>query len=176
LVKFAEPGRSTEYLFQFFGLAIAALGWFAARALYQDNRSTVPARLKEKFPRAWSLVFNKYYVDEIYGATIVDGSLLLARISYWIDQNVIDGLVNFMGFLGRSVAYVDGAIDTYLVDGAVNGIADLTQWSGRKVRRLQTGHVQSYLFGALGGGIVLVIIQYVEPDLVSKLESILGLR
>jgi NADH-quinone oxidoreductase subunit L len=160
-VRFAEPGRATEYLFQFFGLAIAAVGWFAARALYLDNKSTVPARLKEMFPRAWSLVYNKYYVDELYDATVVRGSLLLARISYWLDQNLIDGLVNFMGTLARTIAYVDKFIDDNFVDGAVNGIASLTWNSGRMLRRLQTGHIQSYLYGALGGAIAFVIIQYV---------------
>ena len=160
-VKFAELGPDTEYLFQFFGLAIAALGWIAARALYKDARSTVPARLKELFPRAWAVVYNKYYVDELYDATIVRGSLVLARISYWFDQNVIDGLVNFMGTLARSIAYVDKFIDDTFVDGAVNGIASLTWNSGRMLRRLQTGHIQSYLYGALGGAIAFVIIQYV---------------
>jgi len=47
------------------------------------------------------------------------------------------------------------------VDGAVNGLASLTWNSGKTLRRVQTGHIQSYLFGALGGAIVFVIIQYV---------------
>jgi NADH-quinone oxidoreductase subunit L len=161
LVKFAEPGHATEYLFQFFGLAIAGLGWIAARALYKDAHSSVPARLKELFPRSWALVYNKYYVDELYGATVVRGSLLLAGFSYWFDQNVIDRLVNFMGTLARTVAYVDKFIDDNFVDGAVNGIASITWNSGRMLRRLQTGHIQSYLYGALGGAIAFVIIQYV---------------
>ena len=160
-VRFAEPGHGTEYLFQFFGLAIAALGWFAARVLYLDNQSTAPARMKEMFPRAWSLVFNKYYVDEIYQATIVRGSIVLARIFYWLDQNLIDGIVNFMAVLGKAVAFLDKAIDEHLVDGAVNGLASLTWNSGKQLRRLQTGHIQSYLFGALGGAIAFVILQYV---------------
>jgi NADH-quinone oxidoreductase subunit L len=66
-----------------------------------------------------------------------------------------------MGVLGRSVAYLDAAIDTYLVDGAVNGIGNLAMSSGRAMRRAQTGHIQTYLFGALGGAIVFVILQYV---------------
>ncbi len=160
-VKFRELGHGTEYLFQFFGLAIASLGWFAARVLYLDNQSTAPARLKEMFPRAWSVVFNKYYVDEAYQATVVRGSLVLSRILYWLDQNLIDGIVNGVGFVGRSVAYVDKVIDERFVDGAVNGLANLTWNSGKQLRRLQTGHIQSYLFGALGGAIAFVIIQYV---------------
>ena len=160
-VKFRELGHGTEYLFQFFGLAIASFGWFAARVLYLDNQSTAPARLKEMFPRAWAVVFNKYYVDEAYQATVVRGSVQLARLLYWLDMNVLDRLVNFVATLGRSVAYLDGAIDKYLVDGAVNGLANLTWNSGKQLRRLQTGHIQSYLFGALGGAIAFVIIQYV---------------
>ena len=44
---------------------------------------------------------------------------------------------------------------------AKNGLASLTWNSGKQLRRLQTGHIQSYLFGALGGAIAFVIIQYV---------------
>ena len=140
---------------------VAGGGFVFAYLLYNDNKSTVPARLKATFPRAWGFVFNKYYVDELYQVTIVRGSLLFSRAMYWLDQNLIDGLVNFMGLLGRSVAYVDGAIDKYIVDGAVNGLASLTWNSGRALRRVQTGHIQSYLYGALGGAIAFVIIQYV---------------
>ncbi len=161
-VAFAEASHATELLFQLIGgIVVAGGGFLAAYVLYSENRSTVPARLKEMFPRAWGLVFNKYYVDEVYGATVVRGSLWLSRAAYWIDQNVIDALVNFMGVLGRAVAYVDAAIDKYIVDGAVNGLASLTWNSGRPLRRVQTGHIQAYLFGALGGAIAFVIIQYV---------------
>ncbi|MFL5376838.1 MAG: NADH-quinone oxidoreductase subunit L [Myxococcales bacterium] len=160
-VPFAHASHAEEFLFQFLGVAIAALGWIAARTLYIDARSEAPARLKEQFARAWAVVYNKYYVDELYGATVVRFSRWLSAVFYWIDQNVIDGIVNFMGFLGRSVAYLDAAIDKYVVDGAVNGLADLFMNSGRTLRRVQTGHIQAYLFGALAGAIAFVILQYV---------------
>jgi NADH-quinone oxidoreductase subunit L len=66
-----------------------------------------------------------------------------------------------MGLLGRSVAYLDAAIDKYVVDGAVNGVANLFMNGGRTLRRVQTGRIQAYLFGALGGAIAFVILQYV---------------
>jgi NADH-quinone oxidoreductase subunit L len=161
LVKFAEPGAGVEHLFQFFGVAIAALGWLAAMVLYKDAKSTVPEKLKAMFPRAWGVIYNKYYVDELYGATVVKGSIAFGRIAYWFDQNFIDAIVNFMAYLGRAVAYVDKFIDEHIVDGAVNGLGRLCWNGGKSLRRLQTGHIQSYLFGALGGAIAFVIIQYV---------------
>ena len=66
-----------------------------------------------------------------------------------------------VGFLGRAIASVDAAIEKYVVDGAVNGPASITWNSGRTLRRVQTGHIQAYLYGALGGAIAFVIIQYV---------------
>jgi NADH-quinone oxidoreductase subunit L len=160
-VRFVATSHGEELLFQFLGVGVAALGWIVARVLYVDARSQLPARLKETFARPWAVVYNKYYVDELYGATVVRFAAFLSRALYWIDQNVIDGFVNFMGLVGRSVAYVDAAIDKYVVDGAVNGLADLIMNSGRTLRRVQTGHIQAYLFGALGGAIVFVILQYV---------------
>jgi NADH-quinone oxidoreductase subunit L len=160
-VPFTEQSHTTEWLFQAIGVAIAAAGWFAAWLLYKDAKSTVPERLKETFPRAWAFVFNKYYVDELYQATVVRSSLWLSRVAYWFDQNVIDGLVNFAGAVGRGLAYVDAAIDKYVVDGAVNGLADLIVSGGKNLRRVQTGHINAYLFGALGGALVFVILQYV---------------
>jgi NADH-quinone oxidoreductase subunit L len=161
-VSFAHESHSTELLFQLIGgVLVAGTGFLAAYALYAENRSTIPARLRAMFPHAWALVFNKYYVDELYDATVVRGSLVLSRILYWIDQNVIDAFVNFMGLVGRTVAYVDAAIDRYIVDGAVNGLANAIWNSGSLLRRVQTGHIQAYLYGALGGAIAFVIIQYV---------------
>jgi NADH-quinone oxidoreductase subunit L len=161
-VPFTNPGRSTELLFQFIGgVVVAGGGWFFAWLLYAENRSTIPARLKSAFPRAWALVFNRYYVDQLYDATVVRFTRFASRVLYWFDQNVIDGLVNLVATIGRTIAYVDAAFDQKVVDGAVNLLGDAFLHGGAKLRRLQTGHIQAYLFGALAGAIAFIIIQYV---------------
>ncbi|TMB38980.1 MAG: NADH-quinone oxidoreductase subunit L, partial [Deltaproteobacteria bacterium] len=155
-VPFREASHSTELLFQLIGIGIAVVGWAGARALYLDARSTVPERLKAVFPRAWGVVFNKYYVDELYDATVVRISVLFSRALYWFDQYVIDGIVNLMATIGRGVAYADAAFDQKVVDGAVNLLADGFLHGGATLRRLQTGRIQAYLFGALAGAIAFV--------------------
>ncbi|HVG33327.1 MAG TPA: NADH-quinone oxidoreductase subunit L [Pyrinomonadaceae bacterium] len=89
------------------GLAGIALGWF----LFQK-------RPLLKMPR---LLENKYYVDEIYDATIINPIKVGSREGLWklFDVSVIDGIVNG---LGRSVAQI-GAVVRYIQVGFVRSYA-----------------------------------------------------
>jgi NADH-quinone oxidoreductase subunit L len=149
-----------EFLFQGLGVLAGAVGWFFAMLLYKDAKSTVPAALKEKLLGAWTVVYIKYYVDELYAFLVVRPSLAFARFCSAFDGRVVDGLVNLAGAVGRGVAKLDDIIDTYLVDGAVNGVANLTMSTGRSLRRVQTGRIQTYLYGALGGALVVVLLNF----------------
>jgi NADH-quinone oxidoreductase subunit L len=159
-VPFAEKPHVLEYVFQAIGVGAGAVGLFFAWLLYAEGRSTVPARLKEKFHAAWTVVYNKYYVDELYDFVVIQPSLAFARLLSFFDGSVVDGLVNLAGALGRAVANLDGAIDKYVVDGAVNAIANATIESSRVLRRVQTGRVQTYLYGALAGGLAIVVLNF----------------
>ena len=160
VVKFAEHAHSTEFLFQFIGVMAGVVGWAFARALYKDNKSAVPARLLERWKAVWTVVYNKYYVDELYNATVVRGGVAFARAMSWIDKNIIDAAVNVVGVVTRIFANLDGAIDKYLVDGAVNLVAHGTISAGRGLRRVQTGRIQTYLYGALAGALAVVLLSF----------------
>ena len=52
----------------------------------------------------YQLSFHKFYIDEIYAALIkvfVDG---IAKVLYWIDVHIVDGIVNALGGLVRAVS------------------------------------------------------------------------
>ena len=159
-VHFAEHPHWMEWLFQIIGVSAGAIGWLFARSLYLNGKSPVPAQLLQRWKRPWTVVYNKYYLDEIYQATVVRGSLVLARILSWIDSRLGDGVVNLAGAVTRLFANLDGAIDTYLVDGAVNLVANSTLAAGRGLRRVQTGRIQTYLYGALAGALVIVLLNF----------------
>jgi NADH-quinone oxidoreductase subunit L len=159
-VPFAEKPHALEWLFQGLGVTAGAVGWIFARMLYKDGRSTVPAALKQRWNRAWTVVYNKYYVDELYDAVVVRPSVFFARFLAWFDGHVIDWLVNFAGWIARLFANIDGAIDKYLVDGAVNAVAAATIEGGRALRRVQTGRIQTYLYGALAGGLAVILLNF----------------
>jgi NADH-quinone oxidoreductase subunit L len=160
VVKFAEAAHSTEFLFQAIGVSAGVIGWACARALYKDNRSQVPARLLARWQGVWNVIYNKYFVDELYQATILRGSVALARVLSWLDKHLVDGLVNLAGAVARVFAELDGAIDRYLVDGAVNLVAGTTLAAGRVLRRVQTGRIQTYLYGALAGALAIVFLNF----------------
>ncbi|HEU4383873.1 MAG TPA: NADH-quinone oxidoreductase subunit L, partial [Anaeromyxobacteraceae bacterium] len=125
-----------------------------------DGRSRVPAELKQRFIGLWTVVYNKYYVDEAYHALVVRPSVFFARFLSWFDQHVIDWAVNFAGWVTRFFANIDGAIDKYVVDGAVNAVANVTIEGGRALRRVQTGRIQTYLYGALAGALAVVLLNF----------------
>jgi len=166
LAEVAWPHASVamEWLFQGLGVAAASVGFFAARAVYKDNKNEQALlAMIERWKGVWTTVYNKYYVDEAYAWLVLKPSAKLARGLSWFDGRIIDGLVNAAGWVTRQVAEIDGAIDRYLVDGAVNGVASLTSGMGRSLRQLQTGRIQTYLYGALGGALVVVLVNFLLP-------------
>ncbi|RLB53677.1 MAG: NADH-quinone oxidoreductase subunit L [Deltaproteobacteria bacterium] len=161
----AGHGHGTEWGLMLASLGVAFLGLGIAWWLYRGRKNPLPDRLRQAFPRLHRVVYNKYYVDEIYQATAVRGFLGLSRMNAWFDVHIIDGLVNGAGTFTRALAWIDGAIDTYLVDGAVNLVADSIRAAGARLRRIQTGRLPAYLGGLLLGGVVLVVISRILIDI-----------
>jgi NADH-quinone oxidoreductase subunit L len=155
-----QPGAVLEWLLIFASVGVAFVGWATARALYKDNKSAIPSNVMKMFPNVHRWVFNKYYVDEFYQRAFLGPAQVLAKAWSVFDKVVIDGAVHGVAWVGRFTANVDGAIDTYLVDGAVNLVAKQTLAAGRVLRRVQTGKIQHYLYAALAGALIVVGINY----------------
>ena len=91
----------------------------------------------------------KWYFDEFYQAVFVNGTLVLARFWSAFDAYIVDGIVNGAAALTRFASWLNGLFDAYIIDGIVNAVANFTFWVGNKVRRVQTGNINSYLYGIL---------------------------
>jgi NADH-quinone oxidoreductase subunit L len=121
-----------------------ALGGIGLAWRFYVRRSDVPVRLAERFGRAYRTLLNKYYVDELYHATAVRGTVALSRVLWWIDARVVDGLVNGSGWLTRVSAWLSGLVDRTVVDGLVNGTGQAFRNASYGFRRMQTGLIQNY--------------------------------
>jgi NADH-quinone oxidoreductase subunit L len=158
-VAFAEPKLAAEYGLMALSLAVAYGAWALARSTYGDGRRKTWDTVEQRVP-GWKLVYNKYYVDEIYQMTFIAAVLRLRLVLAQMDRWVVDGFVNGVGVAVRGVAWINGMIDEKFVDGAVNYLAEGTLKAGNKLRGLQTGRVQNYIYGALGGVAFFALVQY----------------
>jgi len=112
----------------FSGLGAFAIGLFAAWKLYA-NTKTDP--LPEKLGALSRAMANRFYFDEIYEATVIRAHDFIATVADWIDRWFVEGFCI----------------------GLVRGGTDLT---GRALRLVQTGNLQTYAFlFVLGVAVVL---------------------
>ena len=89
---------------------------------------------------------NKYYLDWLYTDVIAGGVKgPIANGVNWVNQNVIDGIVNLVGTSARDLGgWVYRRIDQGVVDTVVNGSGLAAEGSGEILRKAQTGKIQAY--------------------------------
>jgi NADH-quinone oxidoreductase subunit L len=154
-----DAGLAREYLLMAISITGAALAWSVAKKRYGAERPANWAEIEAKLP-GFRVMQNKYYVDEIYQGSIVAAFMRLRLVLADMDRFIVDGIVNGVSVVARGASWVSGAIDKNIVDGAVNLVADGTLQMGGKLRQVQTGRVQNYIYGILGGVAALAVIQY----------------
>jgi NADH-quinone oxidoreductase subunit L len=127
-------------------VGVAFFGIFLAYLMY--NRRVIDpgffASLAGGVP--YRLIYNKYYVDEIYYGTVLAGTLALSQALAWFDRTIIDGVVNGAASITRVVSWVNGRFDLRFIDGLVNLTASLIHRFSGSVRRIQTGSINAYLY------------------------------
>jgi NADH-quinone oxidoreductase subunit L len=113
------------------GLAAAVVGIFLAFSLY-DNATSDP--LPAKLGGLATAMKNKFYFDELYEATFIRAHDFIAAVADWIDRWLVEGFCI----------------------GLVRGGTDFT---GRALRLVQTGNLQTYaLLFVLGVAVVLYFV------------------
>jgi NADH-quinone oxidoreductase subunit L len=151
--------HGTEAMFAGFAFVMVIVGWFTADMMYRQHRIN-PERFSSVFGGAlYDLVYNKYYVDEIYNALVIQPYLALCFACAWFDLHIIDGFVNLMATLVVITSWISGLIDTYIVDGLVNLASNETLAIGGRLRRLQTGSINGYLYGILAGVMIILLVR-----------------
>jgi NADH-quinone oxidoreductase subunit L len=140
-------------------VGVAACGAFIAFLMYRSE-SVSPAIFANLAGGFFYRLFDrKWYVDEVYQVLFVNGSLLLAKVLSAFDAYVVDGIVNGAASVTRFVSWLNGLFDNYIIDGIVNAVANITFWAGNKLRRVQTGNINSYLYGILIAVALAIIVK-----------------
>ena len=95
-------------------------------------RPELPARISLQFAAVHKVLFNKYYVDELYDFIII-------RPTIWIAKNVLIGVT-----------------DARIIEAIVNGVPNAIAAFSSGLRRIQTGLMQHYAT-IMATGILLII-------------------
>jgi NADH-quinone oxidoreductase subunit L len=132
-----SPALALLYALIGWPVIVAVVGLLVAWWLYVKNPDA-PKRLAKSLYGLYTLVLNKYYIDEIYLAVIV-------RPLLWVSTHVL-----WHG------------VDEGLIDGVVNGSAHVARASGGRLRELQSGNTRSYatwvLIGVVGFTVLLLAL------------------
>ena len=76
-------------------------------------------------------------------------------------MHVIDGAVNLAATITVFGSWLSGLFDNYIVDGLVNAASLVTLDLGGRLRRLQTGSINGYLYGILAAVMVILLVRAV---------------
>ncbi|HHZ90679.1 TPA: NADH-quinone oxidoreductase subunit L [Candidatus Poribacteria bacterium] len=142
------------------GLSIFVVGLgILLSALFYHWKIFSAETVANKFRGVHRILWNKYFIDEFYDGIIVRATVIGAKIFGGIDKYLVDGLVNLVYIIvNYIIAFLVGLFDDKIVDFSVNLVAKITWKFGGRVRRIQTGVIQNYLFVVLAGVILLIII------------------
>ena len=119
-----------------FGLGGIALAW-----LFYVFKPGLPDQVAATFSGLYKLIYNKYFVDEIYDAVVVNPIVSGSREVLW------------------------KGVDVAVIDGAVNGVGNRARGIGSVLKRLQSGNIRSYAAWVLLGSVVLLFVMGVMGGL-----------
>jgi NADH-quinone oxidoreductase subunit L len=124
-------------------IVVALLGLAIAWLIYLGRPALAEAGLA-RFKGAHRLLLNKYWVDELYDALVVNPIKSLGRAWDRFDSGVIDGIVNGVGRGTGKGASLSTWIETYVIYGSLNLTGYANHLMARLLRLFQTGLVHHY--------------------------------
>ena len=138
------------------GLLGIALGYY----LYQLQGSAETGDDKIKIQPIWSVLENKYYLDDFYFKYVIDPvKINISRAVDKFNTNVIDRFVNGFGQIASLLGgIVYNNFDQKGIDKLLNMSSSGTDSFGGKVKLLQTGKTQQYLMMFLGGVVTISLL------------------
>ena len=130
----AHAAEQTELTLMGVSSAIALLGIGIAAYFFLFNRALADS-VARSFAAVHRTLLNKYWIDELYDATIV-------QPLKWVSDHVLWKV-----------------IDVWIIDGIVNGVGVFVRGSAALIRMTQTGSIRTYA-ASLVLGVVLVLGYY----------------
>lgn len=135
------------------------LGWtlYGRKPVFVDD---APDPLEALQPQVFHLLKNKYFIDEIYEATVLRLHAWISELSDWLDRWLWNGAVQLVSYIVIGLSWFNRGFDSYVVNLGFDGGCQTVQQGGKLLSRLQNGYIQSYLrmIGIALAALVLFLI------------------
>jgi NADH-quinone oxidoreductase subunit L len=132
--SFSGLSESKEMSLMIVSVALLVIVILLTRNAYV-KKGNLPAEDNAEISPLQKVIYNKYYVDEIYEAAITK------------PLNWLSGIFNRF-------------IESQLIDGIVNGVGTAVKWSSNGIRYLQTGHIGFYLFAMVLSIVLMLFVNF----------------
>jgi NADH-quinone oxidoreductase subunit L len=129
-----DASHMTEILLMAVSVAIAGIGWYFARNIYVNRPATADA-LAARFRPIYTVLWNKWYLDNLYEKVIVIPLQYLSR------------------------AFLLRVVDKGAIDGTIHTAARSTGQIANALRKLQTGVTPNYITMFIAG--ILVVLGWI---------------
>jgi NADH-quinone oxidoreductase subunit L len=130
----AHLSHSQEYLLMGVSVGVALASLVAAYVVYVSRRA-VPAEEGTPVPFLQKLVYNKYYIDEIYDFLVAKPVSIMSYFFYQV-------------------------FEFFVIDLLVNGVGKLVKQLSNLSRRLQTGTTGFYVFAMVIGIVIILLVNF----------------
>ena len=127
--------HNTEWMLMGIASTAAIVMIYFAYSMYVTNK-VLPMANQDQMKWWQKLIYNKYYVDEIYDAVIRKPLDMLSTVFYKF-------------------------IDLQIIDGIVNGVGAAVKGTGSAVRLLQTGKIGFYIVSMVLGVILILLFTFI---------------
>jgi len=148
-----------EWLVTCLSVAMAGTGIYTAYVFYIKN-TALPEKLASVWPRVYRLLLEKYRIDELYDALLVNRTKDLGNVLKKFDNTIVDGAVNGTATFTLGTSELSRLFDKYVVDGLVNLFGITSLWLSSLNRFIQTGLLQRYA-SAIVFGVLLISVIYI---------------
>jgi NADH-quinone oxidoreductase subunit L len=111
---------------------IGVVGIAIATVMYKSE-TAIPDKMAQSFKHLYKWAHRKFYMDEVY---------------LFVTRKII------FRYISTPIAW----FDRHIVDGTMNGIAGIIQYTAYSIKGLQSGKLQQYAFVFVSGTVILVLI------------------
>ena len=131
--------------------------WFYSSLVFDPLRDKDP--LDEKLPAGWFATLRaKFYLDEFYECTVLDGTRLLAMGAAWLERHVMIPMMPLFAFGTRVFSWINRFWDEWIINAGFDRSCRGIQNQSDRVSQAHAGRIQFYLQVVAMGFVILAII------------------